>query len=334
MYKVIVLDDSKIGRSVTNHFDFDTIIAYSYSRFNDGEMLIELKTPVDGDDVIIISSFTSPVNESLMKLLICADTLRMSYAKSITLFAPYMAYSRQDRRTRPWQSVTSRLVADLIQEAGISRIITFDLHAPQIEGFYKIPIDNIPIQAILGQLWRESCLPYFNPENDVVVSPDHGGVTKARAFMNATGVPHMAIINKYIPKGQNKASLQLIGDLDGKNALIIDDLVDTGETLINSAKALKDVGAQKVFAFGTHALFSKDAIDRISKCKNISKLVVTNTIDKEDQMINNKVIYLDLSNIVIGIIETLQEGKYLYDYLSKFADYDSKNDPEFNERRY
>ena len=196
MYKVLVLDESSLGRNVLKAFKDEELVSYKFSHFKDGEMLVELNEPVRGDDVIVLASFSTPVNDNLMKLLICIDALRRASAKTIDLLIPYMGYSRQDRRTGSWQPITARLVADLLQTAGATRVITFDLHAAQIEGFYTIPIDNIPASSILGMIWRKTCPPSFNPDDDVVVSPDHGGVVRARAFMNATGVPHMAIINK------------------------------------------------------------------------------------------------------------------------------------------
>ena len=289
-------------------------------------MLVELNEPVQGEDIIVLASFATPVNENLMKLLICIDALRRSSAKTINLLVPYLGYARQDRRTSPWQPITARLVADLLQTAGATRIITFDVHAPQIEGFYSIPIDNVPVSSILGSIWRNSCPPTFNPDDDAVVSPDHGGVVRARAFMNSAGIPNLVIVNKYRERANEVTSMQVIGNVKGKNAIIVDDMVDTGSTLMRASAELKKLGAKDVYVFCTHGVFSEDAINKLSNCENITKLLITNTIDKSNQLINDRIEYIDLSKVVVGIIKTLMEGKYIVDYINKLVKYDPKND--------
>lgn len=328
MYKILVLDDFSLGKNVLKAFNEEDIVKYKFSHFKDGEMLVELLEPVRGDDVMVVASFSTPVNDNLMKLLICVDALRRSSAKSIELLVPYMGYSRQDRRTSPWQPITARLVADLLQISGATRVITFDLHAPQIEGFYSIPIDNIPITSILGMLWRKTCPPSFNPDHDVVVSPDHGGVTRARSFMNAAGIPNLVIINKYRERANEVASMQVIGNVEGKNAIIVDDLVDTGGTLMRAADELKKLGAKDIYIFCTHGVFSDDAIERLSKCESITRIMITNTIDKSHELVNDRIKYIDLSRVVIGIINTLKEGKHIINYINKLINFDPTKDEE------
>ncbi|MBQ9449447.1 MAG: ribose-phosphate diphosphokinase [Acholeplasmatales bacterium] len=328
MYRILVLDESSLGKNVLKAFKKEDIVSYKYSHFKDGEMLVELNEPVRGDDIIVLASFSTPVNDNLMKLLICVDALRRASAKSVDLLVPYLGYARQDRRMSPWQPITARLVADLLQTSGATRVITFDLHAPQIEGFYSIPIDNIPVSSILGMIWRKTCPPNFNPDDDVVVSPDHGGVVRARAFMNSAGIPNLVVVNKYRERANEVSSMQVIGNVDGKNAIIVDDLVDTGGTLMRAATELKKLGAKEIYIFCTHGVLSDDAIEKLSNCEAITKLIITNTIDKSDQLINDRIEYIDLSRVVIGIIKTLQEGKHLVDYLKKLVEYDPSQDKE------
>lgn len=329
MYRILVLEESSLGNNVLKAFKKEDIVSYKFSHFKDGEMLVELNEPVRGDDIIVLSSFSNPVNDNLMKLLICVDALRRASAKTVNLLVPYLGYARQDRRMNPWQPITARLVADLLQTAGASRVITFDLHAPQIEGFYSIPIDNIPVSSILGMIWRKSCPPDFNPDNDVVVSPDHGGVVRAKSFMDSAGIPNLVVVNKYREKANEVASMQVIGNVKDKNAIIVDDLVDTGGTLIRAAEELKKLGAKEIYIFCTHGVFSADAIERLSNCEAITKLMITNTIDKSAELINKRIEYIDLSRVVIGIIKTLQEGKHLIDYIHKLIEYDPKADAAF-----
>ena len=328
MNRILVLDEGSLGRNVLKAFKKEDIVSYKYSHFKDGEMLVELLEPVRGDDVMVLASFSTPVNDNLMKILICIDALRRASAKSIDLLIPYMGYSRQDRRMSPWQPITARLVADLLQRSGATRVVTFDLHCPQIEGFYSIPIDNIPVSSILGMIWRKSCPPNFNPDNDVVVSPDHGGVVRARAFMNSAGIPNLVIVNKYRERANEVSSMQVIGNVEGKNAIIVDDLVDTGGTLMKAATELKKLGAKDIYIFCTHGVFSEDAIEKLSNCEAITKLIITNTIDKSDQLINGKIEYIDLSRIVIGIINSFRDGKHLINYINKLIEYDPNSDAE------
>ena len=328
MYRVLVLDDSSLGKNVLNAFKESEIVSYKYSHFKDGEMLVELNEPVQDENIIVLASFSTPVNDNLMKLLICVDALRRASAKSIDLLVPYMGYSRQDRRTSPWQPITARLVADLLQIAGVSRVITFDLHASQIEGFYTVPIDNIPVSSLLGVIWRKSCPPTFDPNNDVVVSPDHGGVVRARAFMNAAGIPNLVIVNKFREKANEVASMQVIGNVKDKNAIIVDDLVDTGGTLMRAATELKKLGAKDIYIFCTHGVLSEDAITKLSNCEAITRLLITNTIDKSSELINDRIEYIDLSRIVIGIIKTFMEGKHTIDYINHLLEYDPTKDVE------
>ena len=316
MTKVLVLEDTFLGRKVLENYKEADIVPYNLLHFSDGELCVELQKPVRGDDVIILASICEPVNENLVKVLICVDALKRASAKSIGLIAPYLGYSRQDRRTKPWQPITARLVADVLQVAGVDRITTCDLHAAQIEGFYSIPIDNIPVLQILGNRWRKLVGDEL-AEDLVVVSPDAGGVTRARAFMNEAKIPNLAVINKYREKANVVSSMQVIGDIKDKICIIIDDLVDTGGTLMKATAELKALGAKKVYIYCTHGVFSKDAIEKLSNCPDIEKLFITDTIDKMSKLINDKIEYVDISDIIIGIIDTFRKGKYISTLLNE-----------------
>ena len=313
--KLLVLDDKSLGQNVLKNFNEEDIIPYNYEKFKDGEMIVELKKPVRGDDVIILATISDPVNENLVKVLICVDALKRASAKSINLICPYLGYSRQDRRAKAWQPITARLVADLLECAGVNRVITCDLHAKQIEGFYSIPIDNIPLMLILGYRWKKILPPDINLDDFVVVSPDHGGVTRAREFMNQAGIPNLVVINKFREKANVVSSMQVIGDVKNKNAIIIDDLVDTGGTLIKASQELKHLGAKHIFIYTTHGVLSGEAIKNISSCDEIEKLFITNTIDKKCELINDKIEYVDISDIIVGIINTFKNNGYLSEFI-------------------
>ena len=317
MVKILVLEETTLGKEILSHYTEEEIVSYKLSRFKDGELFIELEEPVRGDEVMVIGSICEPVNENLVKFLICVDTLKRASAKSINLIIPYLGYSRQDRKTRPWQPISSKLVADLLQTAGATRLTTCDLHARQIEGFYNIPIDNVPIQLILGNRWKKKTVEYqnFNHDDFVVVSPDHGGVTRAREFMQQSGIKNLVIINKIREKANQVESMQVLGDAKDKNAIIIDDLVDTGGTLMRASTELKKQGAKAVYIYCTHGVFSSDAIEKLSNCEAIDRLYITNTIDKSDQLINDKISYVDISDIIIGIIDAFTKSKDIYHYI-------------------
>ncbi len=318
MTKLIVLDDTVLGRNILGAFTEEEIVPFESLKFSDGELCVELKAPVRGDDVVLVSSICEPVNENLVKVLIALDAIKRASPKSITLITPYLGYSRQDRRVKAWQPISARLIADLLQTAGINRIITCDLHASQIEGFYSIPIDNIPILQILGNRWRKARPKNFDLSKLVVVSPDAGGVTRARAFMNEAKIPNMAAIFKYREKPNEVATMQVIGDVKGKTVIIIDDIVDTGGTLVKSSSELKKLGAEKVYVYCTHGVLSGNAIEKITNAESIDKLFITNTIDKTSQIIGDKIGYIDISDILIGLINTFKNGGYISELIKDF----------------
>lgn len=242
-------------------------------RFSDGEVLVEVYENVRGRDVFIVQSTCPPVNDNLMELLVIADACRRASAASITAVIPYFGYARQDRRPRAARvPITASMVARMISQAGISHVLTVDLHADQIQGFFSIPVDNVySSPVLLGDLWRRK------GEDMVVVSPDVGGVVRARAIAKRMDDADLAIIDKRRPKANVSEVMNIIGDVDGRTCVLVDDMVDTAGTLCQAAAALKAQGAEKVLAYATHAVLSGPAVDRIS-ASTLDELVVTDTI--------------------------------------------------------
>ena len=241
-------------------------------KFADGEITVNIEESVRGHDVFIIQSTSAPANEHIMELLIMADAIKRASAKSLTVIMPYYGYSRQDRKSKSRQPITAKLIADLIEVSGIDRIISIDLHAAQIQGFFNIPIDNFPASSLLAETFINT----YDTSNVVVVSPDHGGVTRARMVANVLGAP-LAIIDKRRPK-PNVAEIQnIIGDVKGMKAIMIDDMIDTARTLCAGAQALIDAGASEVYAMATHPVFSGNSIELIENSV-LKEVLVTDTI--------------------------------------------------------
>lgn len=241
-------------------------------KFSDGEISVELNENVRGQDVFIIQPTCSPTNDNLMELLLMADALHRSSAHRVTAVVPYFGYARQDRRVRSARvPISAKVVADMMSAAGIDRVLTIDLHAEQIQGFFSIPVDNIYGSVVLVEDVRAQ-----NYENLTVVSPDIGGVVRARAFAKQLGTD-LAIIDKRRPKANETEVMHLIGEVKGRTCLIVDDMVDTAGTLCAAAKALKARGAISVAAYCTHAVLSGRALDNINNSE-LDELVVTDTI--------------------------------------------------------
>lgn len=241
------------------------------SQFSDGEIKIQLHESVRGCDVFVIQSTSYPVNDHLMEMLVMVDALKRASARSINLVIPYYGYARQDRKAKPRDPITAKLVADLITAAGAHRVITLDLHATQIQGFFNIPVDNLHGVPIISKYFLGKEL-----EDVVVVSPDHGGVIRARKLAEQLQAP-IAIIDKRRPEPNICEVMNIIGDVSGKTAIIIDDIIDTAGTIVLAAEALRDAGAKRIFASCTHPVLSGQAIERLENCV-IEEIVVTNTI--------------------------------------------------------
>ena len=261
-------------------------------RFADGEISINIEESVRGHDVFVVQSTSSPANEHLMELLILADAIKRASAKTLTVLMPYYGYSRQDRKAKSRQPITAKLIADMLQVAGVDRLICIDLHAAQIQGFFNVPIDNFPAAPLLA----DHFLYTKHLQNIVIVSPDHGGVTRARVFARILNAP-LAIIDKRRPE-PNKAEVQnIIGDVSGKIAIMVDDIIDTAGTLIAGAEALIRAGATQVYAAATHPVFSGDAIQRIQNSV-ICEVVVTDTIHIPDINKSSKITQLSIGPLL------------------------------------
>ena len=242
------------------------------SKFKDGEVRLEINESVRGNNVFIIQPTCAPVNENLMELLIMVDAIRRASAKSITTVIPYYGYARQERKQKPREPISAKLVANLLTAAGADRMVTIDLHTSSIQGFFEIPVDHMPAVPLLANYYREKQL-----ENVVVVSPDIGGVTRARNLaerLNCT----LAIIDKRRPEPNKSEIMGIIGDVRGKNVIIVDDMIDTAGTITNAANFLSEqAGANEVYACCTHAVFTPPAVERIQQ-SSIKEMLITNTI--------------------------------------------------------
>jgi ribose-phosphate pyrophosphokinase len=261
-----------LAQDVAKHLGTPLGRAY-VGRFSDGEVNVELMENVRGRDVFILQSTCPPANDNLMELLVMVDACRRSSASRITAVVPYMGYARQDRRVRGTRmSIAAKLVANMLSSAGVTRLLTIDLHAEQISGFFDIPVDNVYASPVLlGDAWRQAY------KNMIVVSPDVGGVARARALAKRLDDADLAIIDKRRPRPNESKVMNIIGDVEGRTCVLIDDMVDTAGTLCQAAQALKDEGAVKVVAYITHPVLSGNAVDKISKSA-LDELIVTDTI--------------------------------------------------------
>jgi ribose-phosphate pyrophosphokinase len=247
-------------------------------RFSDGEIQVEIMENVRGRDVYLVQSTCPPANEHLMELLVMADACRRASARRITAVIPYLGYARQDRRQRAMRvPITAKLVADMIGCAGVDRVLTVDLHADQIQGFFNMPVDNVYASPVLlGEVWKQKY------DNMIVVSPDVGGVVRARALARRLDNADLAIIDKRRPRANESQVMNIIGDVRGRSCVLVDDLVDTAGTLCQAAQALKDEGAVRVIAYITHPVLSGSAVEKIS-ASALDELVVTDTIPLRDE---------------------------------------------------
>jgi len=241
------------------------------TKFSDGEISVSLKETVRGLDCYIVQTTCNPVNDNLMELCIMIDAMKRASAGRINAVIPYYGYARQDRKAKPRDPISSKLVADILTTAGADRVITMDLHAAQIQGYFNIPVDHLVGSPILIQYFKEKAL-----DDLVIVSPDHGSVTRTRSFAHYFDAP-IAIIDKRRPKANVSEIMNIIGEVDGKNCILVDDMVDTAGTICNAANALKSMGAKHVYACATHPVLSGPAIQRIQDSQ-IEEMVLLNTI--------------------------------------------------------
>ncbi len=282
------------------------------SHFADGEINVQINETVRGHHVFVVQPTSAPVNDHLMEVLIMCDALKRASAKTINLVIPYYGYSRQDRKAASRQPISAKLVADLLQVAGADRVICMDIHAAQIQGFFDIPVDNFMGLPILCNYIMDKHL-----ENLVVVSPDHGGTTRAREFAKVLGTT-IAIIDKRRPEPNKAEVMNIIGDVQGKTCVLVDDMCDTAGTLTIGAKALMDAGATEVYAACTHGLLSGPAVQRIQdSC--LKELIITNTVKLPEEKKIDKIKVLSVGHLLgHGILRILSDaplsGLFTYSY--------------------
>jgi ribose-phosphate pyrophosphokinase len=269
--------------------------------FSDGEITVNINETVRGADVFVVQSTCAPVNNNLMELLIMIDALKRASAGRITAVIPYYGYARQDRKAKARDPITAKLVADLITSAGADRVLTMDLHAAQIQGYFNIPVDHLIGVPILAQYFKGLDL-----KDLVVVSPDLGSVTRARNFANLLDAP-IAIIDKRRPKANVSEVMNIIGDIEGKNVILVDDMIDTAGTITQGAKALKDFGAKEVYACCTHPVLSGPAIERIENSV-IKELVVLDTISLTEEKKSKNIKTLSVAPILGEAIKRIYEN--------------------------
>ena len=269
----------------------------SIRRFSDNEIFVEVQENVRGEDVFLIQSTSSPANDHLMEMMITLDALKRASARRITVVIPYFGYARQDRKPGPRTPITAKLVANLITEAGADRILTVDLHAGQIQGFFDIPVDHLYARPVIVEDIRAQ---FPNKENIVIVSPDVGGVVRARSLAGKLGAG-LAIVDKRRERANASEVMNIIGEVAGLDCILFDDIVDTAGTLCNAAKALMDHGAKSVSAYVTHGVLSGPAVERVEKSQ-LASLVVTDSIDMPASVRNCKNIRL------LSIAPLLAEG--------------------------
>ena len=284
--------------------------------FSDGEVMVEIMENVRGKDVFVVQSTCAPTAHNLMESLVMVDALRRASARRITAVFPYFGYARQDRRPRSTRvPISAKVVANLLETVGVERVLTMDLHADQIQGFFDIPVDNIYASPVLlGDLRAK------NYDDLLVVSPDVGGVVRARALAKQLNCD-MAIIDKRRPKPNVSEVMHVIGDIEGRNCVIMDDMIDTAGTLVKAAEVLKERGAKHVYAYCTHPIFSGPAIDRIAKGNALDEVVVTNTIPlSQAAQACAKIRQLSVAPLMAETIARIASGESV---MSLFADQDN-----------
>lgn len=275
------------------------------STFSDGEISVDINETVRGNDVFIVQSTSSPVNNNLMELLIMIDAFKRASAGRITAVMPYYGYARQDRKVKSRDPITAKLVADLLTAAGAHRILTMDLHAAQIQGYFNIPVDHLLGGPILAEHFISKGL--ADQEDVVVVSPDLGSVTRARKFADNLHAP-IAIIDKRRPKANVSEIMNIIGDIEGKRCILIDDMIDTAGTISNAANALRDLGAKNVYACCTHGVLSGPAMDRINNSA-IEELVMLNTIALGEDMETAKIRSISVAPLFAEAIKRIYDDQ-------------------------
>ena len=284
------------------------LVRSTIKKFSDGEIYIEINENIRGNSIFVIQSVSSPANDNLMELLLCIDALKRSSAKNITAVIPYFGYARQDRKVVPRTSISAKLVSNLITKAGADRVVTIDLHAGQIQGFFDIPVDNLFATPIFARHVKRK----IKNKNLICVAPDVGGTERARAlgkFLNAG----LAIIDKRRPAPGKSEVMNVVGYVKGKTCIIVDDIIDSGGTIVNAAQALVNRGAKEVHVYITHGVLSGEAVEKIKKSK-IRNLVVTDTINNSNKVKKAKNIeVLTISNLLAEAIKRISNSTSVSD---------------------
>ena len=315
--KLFALSANKeLGQEIADYIGIPLSVCNTV-RFADGEVMVSIGETVRGHDVFVVQPTSCPVNEHYMELLILIDALKRASAHTINVIMPYYGYSRQDRKAKAREPISAKLMADLLQAAGASRVLTMDLHAAQIQGFYNIPIDNFEALPLFVQHFKDKDI-----KDLVVVSPDHGGVTRARKFALYFDAP-IAIIDKRRPRPNVAEVMNIIGEVKDKNVIIVDDIIDTAGTITLAAKALKNAGAKDIYVCISHPILSDPAMQRINDSP-ILKVICTNSIKlSEEKAKEEKIMQLSIAKILGKGILNIIDGKpisdlFLYDPNSRY----------------
>lgn len=290
-----------LSKSVSDYLG-ENLTNASIQRFADDEVYVEIKENIRGEDVFVIESLSHPANDNLMELLVIMDALKRASAKRITAVIPYYGYARQDRKPGPRTPISAKLVANLITTAGADRVLTLDLHAEQIQGFFDIPTDNL----FAGPVFSKDIKEKYDIGNLVAVSPDIGGVVRARAIANKIGAS-IAIVDKRRSKPGESEVMNIIGDVKGKDCIILDDIIDSAGTISNAANRIMDLGANSITSYVTHGVLTGKALERINNSK-LTELVITNSINNQNILSNgNKIRSIDVSTLLGEAIKRISE---------------------------
>ena len=291
-----------LSKSISKHLKLK-LVNTNIKKFADGEIYVEINENIRGNSVFVIQATATPANDNLMELLLCIDALRRSSAKNITAVIPYFGYARQDRKVVPRTSISAKLVSNLITNAGAHRVVTVDLHAGQIQGFFDMPVDNLFTTPIFARYIKKN----IKSKNLICVSPDAGGIERTRGL--ATKIKaDLAIIDKRRPEPGKSKVMNIVGDVQGKDCIIVDDIIDSGGTIVNAADALVKKGAKNVYVFVTHAVLSGDAISKLQKSK-IKKLVITDSIDNSKKIRKaSKIEVLSIAQLMAEAIKRISNS--------------------------
>jgi len=306
--KILTGNSNKyLSEKISRHLK-TKLVNNSIKKFSDSEIYVEINENIRGNSIFIIQSISSPANDNLMELLLCIDALKRSSAKNITTVIPYFGYARQDRKVVPRTSISAKLVSNLITKAGADRVVTVDLHAGQIQGFFDIPVDNLFATPIFARHIKKK----IKSKNLICVAPDVGGVERARALARKLDIG-LSIIDKRRPTPGKSQVMNVVGNVSGKTCIIVDDIIDSGGTIVNAADALIKRGAKEVRVYITHGVLSGEAVKKIKKSK-IKKLVITDTINNLDKLKNAPNIeVLSISNLLSEAIKRISNSTSVSD---------------------